>query len=116
MTAIYQTGAPLWLFPHVINVVTALTRNVYGKVTVTSTEETRGRVLERPIELIEAGTRVIRAGATIEILRREGIAISIGTQIQYGSSTYNVIGFTDRPDHQGQVHFWRCDCVKKAMD
>ncbi|MDX5368164.1 MAG: hypothetical protein LPL29_02205 [Alphaproteobacteria bacterium] len=76
---------------------------------------TTGSVRLNQVEMMESGSRTLRAGATIKIPNSLGLDITPGaTIVQAGGKSYTVIGVSGIADHRGIRHYLQLECVVKT--
>ncbi len=115
----YPVGmAPGW-FPDLVEIHSDPDRNLHGEVVSSEAVVVRAKIRRTSVELIEAGGRTSRQGATIQLAARPGVAIKTGATFLRDARSgeiWSVIGVIARNDYQGNVHFYTCDCVTKASE
>lgn len=112
----YPTGMTSAMFPHRFDVVTASTRDKYGKVASETTVKTCGRIDIRAVELMENGTRTTRNGARILISLKPSFTVVVGTIVAWRGKRWSIVSYSTMPSHQGDVYFVDCIAVEKATD
>ena len=116
MSGRYPTGMNVALFPHRFDVVTAATRDKYGKVATETTVKAAGRIDLRAVELMENGARTTRNGARILIASRPTFEVELGTIVKWKGKRWSIVSYNTTPSHQGEVYFYDCIAVEKATD